>query len=67
MRRVDLAIIFFTCILAKAAFNTFIHTPTRYFDWVHVPMLLGLALMLAIVITICWNNSRNVLRTRQHS
>ena len=67
MRRLDLAIIFFTCILAKATFNTFIHIPTRYFDWVHVPMLLGLALMLAIVITICWNNSGNILRTRLHS
>ena len=60
--RLDLGIIFLSCVLAKIFFNTFIHAMIRYFDWVHVPMLVGLSVILSIMIALVWNQSKNLIK-----
>ena len=64
MRRLDLGIIFLSCVSAKIIFNTIIHGKVRYFDWVHVPMLVGLSVILLIIITLVLDQSKNLIRKR---
>ena len=62
IQRLDLGIIFLTCVLVKISFNAFVHAMVRYFDWVHVPMLVGLSVILSVLITLVWNQSKNLIK-----
>ena len=46
IRKIELIVIFFGSFFVKLSFNTFVHGMVRYFNFTHVPLLIGLTIFI---------------------